>query len=61
MSSGYLMSNPNTYSAPVPKQQPEAYVEVVKGEPLMLGIKAEGESSMSYTGGSRGTGAEVLQ
>ena len=30
------------------KQQPEAYIEVVKGEPLVLTIKAEGESPMSY-------------
>ena len=30
------------------KQQLEAYVEVVKGEPLVLSIKAEGESPMSY-------------
>ena len=34
--------------APVLTQQPEAYLEVVKGEPLVLSIKAEGESPMSY-------------
>ena len=39
---------PTDARAPVLKQQPEAYVEVVKGEPLVLSIKAEGESPMSY-------------
>lgn len=34
--------------APVLTQQPEAYVEVVKGEPLVLTIKANGEHPMSY-------------
>ena len=39
---------PTDARAPVLKQQPEAYVEVVKGEPLVLSIKAEGVSPMSY-------------
>ena len=34
--------------APVLIQQPEAYIEAVKGEPLVLTIEAEGEGALSY-------------
>lgn len=35
--------------APVLTHQPEAYVEAVKGEPLVLSIHAEGEPPLRYT------------
>ena len=34
--------------APVLIQQPEAYVEAVKGEPLVLSIQAEGDPPLNY-------------
>ena len=34
--------------APVLTHQPEAYVEVVRGEPLILTIEAEGEGLLTY-------------
>jgi hypothetical protein len=35
--------------APVLTQQPEAYVEALKGEPLVLAIEAEGEQPLRFT------------
>ena len=35
--------------APVLTQQPEAYLEAVKGEPLVLTIEAEGARPMNFT------------